>query len=58
VGRVDEKYFRPTEVDLRLGDSTKNRTKLGWVPKIGFDALVKEMVEEDMKETASTYLKW
>jgi GDPmannose 4,6-dehydratase len=44
---IDEKYFRNTEVDLLIGDSTKARNELGWVPKIGFDELVKEMVESD-----------
>ena len=44
---VDPHYFRPTEVDSLLGDSTKARTKLGWVPKTSFDQLVTEMVESD-----------
>jgi GDPmannose 4,6-dehydratase len=44
---IDEKYFRNTEVDLLIGDSTKARNELGWIPKIGFDELVKEMVESD-----------
>jgi len=44
---IDEKYFRNTEVDLLIGDSTKARNELGWVPKTGFDDLVKEMVESD-----------
>ena len=47
VVKVDSRYFRPTEVDTLLGDATKARTKLGWKPEIGFDALVKEMVVED-----------
>jgi len=47
VVKVDSRYFRPTEVDTLLGDATKARTKLGWKPEIGFDALVKEMVAED-----------
>lgn len=47
---VDPKYFRPTEVDLLLGDSSKARKKLGWVPKYDLPALVKEMVSEDLKE--------
>jgi len=46
---VSEKYFRPAEVEELLGDSTKARTELGWIPKITFDDLVKEMVEEDCK---------
>lgn len=46
---VDEKYFRPTEVDLLLGDSTKAREELGWKPTYSFDDLVKEMVEADLE---------
>jgi GDPmannose 4,6-dehydratase len=49
VVKVDSHYFRPTEVDALLGDATKARTKLGWQPEISFDALVKEMVEEDLQ---------
>ena len=44
---VDEKYFRPAEVEELLGDSTKARTELGWKPKYSFDELVREMVEMD-----------
>ena len=44
---VSEKYFRPAEVEELLGDSTKARNELGWIPKIGFDELVKEMVDND-----------
>jgi len=44
---ISEKYFRPTEVDELLGDSTKARTKLGWNPSFTFDELVKEMVFHD-----------
>ena len=47
VVRVSEKYFRPAEVEELLGDSTKAREELGWVPKYSFDELVKEMVEQD-----------
>jgi GDPmannose 4,6-dehydratase len=46
---VDPRYFRPAEVDLLLGDSTKARTELGWTPKYDLEMLVKEMVEEDLK---------
>lgn len=46
---VDPHYFRPTEVDSLLGDPTKAQTKLGWIPKITFNELVKEMVQEDLK---------
>ena len=46
---VDPRYFRPTEVETLLGDASKAREKLGWVPKITFDELVAEMVREDLK---------
>lgn len=52
VVAVDPKYFRPAEVDLLLGDSTKARTKLGWKPKYDLAALAKEMVAEDLKLAA------
>jgi GDPmannose 4,6-dehydratase len=46
--RIDPEYFRPTEVDLLLGDSTKARDKLGWTATTTFEALVKEMVAADL----------
>jgi GDPmannose 4,6-dehydratase len=46
--RVDARYFRPTEVDLLQGDASKARTKLGWRPKVGFEALVRMMVEAEV----------
>jgi GDPmannose 4,6-dehydratase len=46
---VDERYYRPTEVETLLGDSTQAREKLGWVPQISFAELVAEMVREDLK---------
>jgi GDPmannose 4,6-dehydratase len=45
---VDEKYFRPTEVDLLIGDATKAREKLGWVPKYDLVALVEDMMSSDI----------
>ena len=48
IVRVDPRYFRPTEVETLLGDPTKAKTELGWVPEISFDQLVGEMVEEDL----------
>jgi GDPmannose 4,6-dehydratase len=45
---VDPGYFRPTEVDVLIGDPTKSKTKLGWVPKYDLAALVKEMVAADV----------
>ncbi|MFA7659417.1 MAG: GDP-mannose 4,6-dehydratase [Candidatus Gastranaerophilaceae bacterium] len=50
VVEVDPKYFRPTEVDLLLGNAAKARKKLGWEPKYDLPMLVKEMVKEDLKE--------
>lgn len=47
IVRVDARYFRPTEVDTLLGDPSKAKEKLGWVPKITFNELVQEMVEAD-----------
>jgi GDPmannose 4,6-dehydratase len=48
VVRVDPVYFRPTEVDLLIGDATKAREKLGWKPKTAFAQLVKEMIASDL----------
>lgn len=49
VVRVDPRYFRPTEVDTLLGDATKARDKMGWVPKIGFQEMVSEMIQSDLR---------
>ena len=49
VVRVDPEYYRPTEVDLLIGDPTKSKTQLGWEPQYDLKALVKEMVESDLK---------
>jgi GDPmannose 4,6-dehydratase len=46
---IDSRYYRPTEVDLLIGDFTKARTRLGWSPKIKFDELVKLMVDADIQ---------
>jgi GDPmannose 4,6-dehydratase len=48
VVAVDPKYFRPTEVDLLLGDPTKAKTKLGWKPKHDLNSLVKDMMQSDL----------
>ena len=53
---IDSRYFRPTEVKTLLGDSTKARDKLGWVPKITFKELVKEMVVADLKAAKRDHL--
>ena len=48
--KIDERLFRPHEVPLLLGDSTKAKEKLGWEPKIDFEGLAKMMYDEDLKE--------
>ncbi len=50
--KVDPKYFRPTEVESLLGDATRARDELGWVPKISFAELVEEMVKQDLTRAA------
>jgi GDPmannose 4,6-dehydratase len=47
--RIDPVYFRPTEVDLLIGDASKAREKLGWKPKTSFAQLVREMVAGDLE---------
>ena len=55
---VDPKYFRPTEVDLLIGDATKARTKLGWAPKYQLQDLVTDMMQSDIKVMQKeSYLK-
>jgi len=49
VVKIDPQYYRPTEVDLLIGDPTKSKTKLGWKPKYDLASLVKEMMQEDLK---------
>ena len=51
VIRVDPRYFRPTEVEELLGDSSKARKKLNWQPKISIEELISEMIDEDSKES-------
>lgn len=46
---VDSRYFRPTEVETLLGDPTKAKEKLGWVPKVSFEDMVHEMMENDLE---------
>lgn len=48
VVSIDPRYFRPTEVDLLLGDPTKSKEKLGWKPKYDVNALLREMVDADL----------
>lgn len=49
VVRIDSAYFRPTEVELLIGDNTKAKTKLGWKPKYTLDMLVREMMQADLE---------
>ncbi len=49
VVKVDPRYYRPTEVDLLIGDATKAKTKLGWQPKYTLSSMVKEMVAADIE---------
>ena len=49
IVKVDQRYFRPTEVETLLGDPSKARAKLGWKPEISFESLVKEMIAADLE---------
>lgn len=49
IVKIDSNYYRPTEVDLLLGDPTKANTKLGWIPKYDVKSLCKEMIESDVQ---------
>jgi GDPmannose 4,6-dehydratase len=58
IVEVDPTYFRPTEVDLLIGDATKAKTKLDWTPKYDLPALVEDMMQSDIKlMKKETYLK-
>lgn len=57
VVAVDPEYFRPTEVDLLIGNPAKAKAKLGWKPKYDLTGLVKEMVESDLKLVKKSMLK-
>ena len=54
IVRIDERYFRPAEVETLLGDPTKAKNKLGWIPEISVKEMCSEMVREDLK-TAKTH---
>lgn len=56
--KTDPKFIRPSEVNLLLGNPAKAKAKLGWKPKISFQALVKEMVEADLKRWQEKPLHW
>ena len=47
--QIDEKYYRPAEVDILLGDPAKVKTQLGWKPKVGFNELINMMIESDLQ---------
>jgi len=47
---IDPRYFRPTEVDVLLGDASKAKQKLGWQPRIGFEDLIDIMIAADMEQ--------
>lgn len=53
---IDPRYFRPAEVDLLVGDATKAKEKLGWVPKTTFKELIKEMMESDLAIESQSHL--
>jgi GDPmannose 4,6-dehydratase len=55
--KVDPRYFRPTEVESLFGDASKAKDKLNWIPKISFEQLVKEMIDEDLKLAQNEALK-
>lgn len=49
IVEIDERYYRPAEVEVLLGDYTKAKEKLGWEPKVKFNELVKIMIDSDIK---------
>lgn len=55
VVKIDARYFRPTEVDLLLGDPSKARSQLGWKHSVSFDQLVSEMISADLQTVAREY---
>jgi GDPmannose 4,6-dehydratase len=55
--RIDPRFFRPAEVDLLVGDSTKAHAQLGWKPKVTFEELVKMMVQNDLAEQSPQTVK-
>jgi GDPmannose 4,6-dehydratase len=54
--KVDPRYFRPSEVDFLVGDPTKAKEKLSWIPKVAFSELVETMVRADLKEAQKDHL--
>jgi GDPmannose 4,6-dehydratase len=49
ISTIDKKYFRPAEVDLLIGDSTKAKAILGWAPKYNLEKIIIDMVDADLK---------
>jgi GDPmannose 4,6-dehydratase len=49
VLRIDKAYYRPTEVELLMGDPTKAKTKLGWKPKYDLQGLIEDMINSDLQ---------
>ena len=58
VVKVDPRYYRPTEVDLLIGDATKAKNVLGWTPTYDLDMLVEDMMKHDVEACGQTNLKW
>jgi GDPmannose 4,6-dehydratase len=50
IVQIDPRYYRPTEVETLLGDPTKAKEKLGWVPEITLDQIIVEMVSSDLDQ--------
>ena len=56
IVRIDSRYYRPTEVQTLLGDATKAKEKLGWVPEISWDEMIAEMVANDLDQAKQCFL--
>tara|TARA_B100000886_G_scaffold333087_2_gene286586 strand:+ start:2269 stop:3390 length:1122 start_codon:yes stop_codon:yes gene_type:complete len=56
VIRIDSRYYRPTEVETLLGDSSLAKNKLGWTPKISFEEMIEEMINHDIDESKKEFL--
>ena len=50
IVKIDPRYYRPTEVETLLGDPTKAKEKLGWIPEITLDQMIEEMVDNDLDQ--------
>ena len=53
--QINQRLYRPAEVDLLIGDATKARSKLGWAPKTSLESLCQMMVEADLRRNASGF---